>query len=157
MEIYLKQLFKSLLMKANLPDKNCFMLNSAAQRYFCQSLSKLENDCAVFYTLLVTTCARAHSPSFLSTHTQHTYSAQTVSRKAEWHSQYLAKITIPFTRAPQLPCSCWGQQEQPGNSSQVANTTFLQFPAPLETWLAGWGYFSLSSVLADASWKCRNK
>lgn len=55
--------------------------------------------------------------------------------------------------APQLPCSSWGLQEQPVNSSgdQVANTTFLQFPAPPETWLAERGYFSLFSILVDAS------
>lgn len=72
MEIYLKKLFTSLLKKANLLEKHWFVLNSAAQRYFCQSLSKLENDCAAFYILSVTTCARVHSPSYLSTHTQHT-------------------------------------------------------------------------------------
>lgn len=72
MEIYLKQLFRSLLKKANLLEKHCFVLNPDAQRYFCQSLSELENDCAAFYILSVTTWAGAHSPSFLSTHIQHT-------------------------------------------------------------------------------------
>lgn len=76
MEIYLKQLFRGLLKKANLLEKHCFVLNSAAQRYFCQSLSKLENDCAVFYIPSVTDHLCKSSQPFLS---EHTHSAHLIS------------------------------------------------------------------------------
>lgn len=164
MEIYVKQLFGSFLKKANLLRSTAvFVLNLAAQTYTFASMWASLRTTVLHCRLLCRHTLRRPSVLELAVFPfwAHILSPPNQFEQAAWRLRDIAIFSQdnhPFTRAPQLHCSSWGLQEQPGEfqSSQVA--TEWQIPPPAIPCtprdLAGRtrAVFLLFSISVDASW-----